>query len=85
MEDDETFLPFVMELITASFGDETEFVHYVAQRLREEKLSAVEAVELIVSLAIFAGTAISEWADATDRTKDEVMHLIGMDIAQEEE
>lgn len=72
-----------MELITASRGDPEEFFHYGLRRLREEKLTTAQVLELVVSLAAFAGTAVEEWAEATDRTTNEVLQQIAMNTAQD--
>lgn len=79
-DDIDRILPLAMELITASRGDPEQFFTYGLRRLGEEHLSVADVYELVVVLASSAGTAIEEWAEATERTTTEVMHQIAMDM-----
>jgi hypothetical protein len=82
-DDGKPVLPLVMELITASRGDTEQFFRYGVRRLLEEKLSTGRVLELVIVLASFAGAVVDEWAAATDRTTDEVLQQIAMDMAQD--
>jgi predicted transcriptional regulator len=85
MDENDELLPLALELMTASTSDdEAAFLAYCQRRLLEERLSMDELKRLVSLLAAFAGNSIVAWAEDTDRDPQQVMHAIGLDIAQGE-
>lgn len=83
-DDDDHLIPLALEFMTSSLGsNEEEFVEHVRRRCQEELPDLESVVRLITILASFGGNIVAEWAEATDRTPDEVLQPIALEVAQE--
>lgn len=86
MSKNDDLMPLVFELLTAALSDDPEkFLRYVKRRLDDELTTQAEAYRLVALLAVFAGHAITVWAEDTHREPEAVLQMIALAFAVDEE